>query len=59
MPKPLMEYSNIGKDLKLIGIGDRVEIWGKEAYHKMMQEQVDLTALAEDVMGGLGNENGQ
>lgn len=59
LPKPLMQHSSIGKELKLIGIGDRVEVWGKEAYHEMMREQVDLTALAEDVMGSLGNEDGQ
>lgn len=59
MPKPLMSHAGKSRELKLIGIGDRVEVWGKEAYLSMLREQVDLTALAEDVMGSLGNEDGQ
>ena len=34
---------------------DRVEIWSTTTHEKMLQEKVDLTALAEDVMGSLGN----
>ncbi len=59
MPKVLMDHAGKSRELKLIGIGDRVEIWGKEEYLKMLRERVDLTALAEDVMGSLGNEDGQ
>ncbi|MFT3884881.1 MAG: division/cell wall cluster transcriptional repressor MraZ [Flavobacteriales bacterium] len=58
LPKPLMDDPKTGKDIKLIGLGDRIEVWGKEAYAAMRREKVDLTALAEDVMGSLGNEQG-
>ena len=59
LPKNLMDHAGIGKDIKMFGMVDRVEIWSKEAHAKMLREQVDLTALAEDVMGSLGNANEQ
>jgi MraZ protein len=59
LPKALMDDPKLGKDLKLVGLGDRVEVWGKTGYAAMRREKVDLTALAEDVMGSLGNEEGR
>lgn len=59
LPKALMDEPKLGKDIKLIGLGDRVEVWSKEGYGSMRREKVDLTALAEDVMGSLGNEDRQ
>lgn len=59
LPKTLMEHASIGKDIKMVGMMDRVEIWSKEAHDRMMREKVDLTALAEDVMGSLGNADGE
>ncbi len=55
LPKILMDHAGIGKEVRMVGMMDRVEIWGKEEHVKMMREKVDLTALAEDVMGSLGN----
>ena len=55
LPKVLMDHAGIGKDIKMVGLMDRVEIWSKEEHAKMLREKVDLTALAEDVMGSLGN----
>ena len=59
LPKALMDEPRMGKDLKLVGLGDRIEVWDKAALAGMRREKVDLTALAEDVMGSLGNETGQ
>ncbi len=59
LPKALMDEPRMGKDLKLVGLGDRIEVWDKAALANMRREKVDLTALAEDVMGSLGNETGQ
>lgn len=59
LPKALMDYAGIGKDIKMIGMMDRVEIWSKEGHASMQREKVDLTALAEDVMGSLGNADAQ
>ena len=59
LPRTLADHAGIKNDVVMIGMVDRVEIWSKEKHSKMLREQVDLTALAEDVMGSLGNENGQ
>ncbi len=58
LPKPLMDDPKLGKELKLVCLGDRVEVWGKDGYAAMRREKVDLSALAEEVMGSLGNEDG-
>ncbi|MBK6756031.1 MAG: division/cell wall cluster transcriptional repressor MraZ [Flavobacteriales bacterium] len=58
-PKPLMDHAGIGKDIKLAGLLDRIEVWSKEGHARMLRETVDLTALAEEVMGSPGNTNGQ
>ena len=59
LPKSLADHAGINKDVIMIGMVDRVEIWSKEAHSRMLREKVDLTALAEDVMGSLGNDDGQ
>ncbi|MCB0772240.1 MAG: division/cell wall cluster transcriptional repressor MraZ [Flavobacteriales bacterium] len=56
LPKALMDDPKLGKELKLVGLGDRVEVWSKAGYLQMRREKVDLSALAEEVMGSLGNE---
>ncbi|MDQ3100517.1 MAG: division/cell wall cluster transcriptional repressor MraZ [Bacteroidota bacterium] len=59
LPKSLTDHAGIKNDVVMIGMVDRVEIWSKEKHSKMLRESVDLTALAEDVMGSLGNDDGQ
>lgn len=57
LPKALMDDPKLGKDLKLVCLGDRVEVWSKDGYARMRREKVDLSALAEEVMGSLGNDD--
>jgi MraZ protein len=59
LPKSLMDHASIKNDVVMIGMVDRMEVWAKEKHAQMLREKVDLTALAEDVMGSLGNEHGQ
>jgi MraZ protein len=59
LPYALVNDPKLGKDIKLLGLGDRIEIWDRERYAAMRREGVNLTALAEEVMGSLGNEPGQ
>ncbi|MCB0794188.1 MAG: division/cell wall cluster transcriptional repressor MraZ [Flavobacteriales bacterium] len=59
LPKPLMDHAGIGKDIKLLGVLDHIELWSKEGHARMLSEPVDLTALSEDVMGNLGNSHGE
>jgi MraZ protein len=58
LPKALMDEPKLGKELKLVGLGDRVEVWSKAGYTQMRRQKVDLSALAEEVMGSLGNDDG-
>jgi len=59
LPYALMKDASLGKDIKLLGLGDRIEVWNSKAYADMRREKVDLNSLAEDVMGSLGNDDGK
>ena len=57
MPKRLMEYAGVGNEIVLFAYSNRIELWSKDEYDKLMQEDVDDFAdLAEDVMGSLTAE---
>ncbi|MFQ5335896.1 MAG: division/cell wall cluster transcriptional repressor MraZ [Flavobacteriales bacterium] len=58
MPKNLMRFASIGKEIVLFAYADRIEVWAKDHYEKYMSEtQDDFEALAEAVMGkGPDNE---
>lgn len=53
LPKSLAEYASLDNEVKVVGGGSTVEIWSKEAYEKVMNDEVDLEGLAEDVMGDI------
>lgn len=52
LPKTLLDYAGIDKDIVLFAFGNRIEVWAKAAYDKMMSEEPEnYAALAEQVMG--------
>ncbi len=52
IPKFLLDYAGIGKEVVLFAYGHRIEIWSKEVYDQMMRnEPEDFSSLAEEVMG--------
>lgn len=52
LPKDLMAYAGISKEVVLFAYADRIEMWDKKKYEQMMNEDMDDFAdLAEDVMG--------
>lgn len=54
LPKSLMEYANMGKDLMMFAYHEQIEIWSKEAYQKSLDEEpVDFSQLAAEVFGGV------
>ncbi|MBX2877996.1 MAG: division/cell wall cluster transcriptional repressor MraZ [Saprospiraceae bacterium] len=56
IPKRLLEYSGIEKDLILSAYNGRIEIWAKDEYDTMLdQEPTDFSDLADDVLGKLDN----
>ncbi|MEO1451271.1 MAG: division/cell wall cluster transcriptional repressor MraZ [Bacteroidota bacterium] len=54
IPKRLMDYAGLKKEMILIAQIDRVEIWDKDAYDKWMDsmDEDDMGGMAEDVLGG-------
>lgn len=56
IPKDLVQFSGIKKDVVLAAATDRIELWDKKAYEKFIKENsADFDKLAEDVMGSVGS----
>ena len=50
MPKTLLEHAGIESDVMLLAYNNQVEIWSREAYLRMIdQEPQDFASLAEEV----------
>lgn len=60
IPKDLMIFSNISKDVVLSSAVNIIEIWDKDLYEKAIDDSVvDFADLAEDVMGNINDgDNG-
>jgi len=57
IPKPLMSFATIAKEIVLFAYADRIEIWAKERYEQYMGEtKSDFEELAEEVMGENNND---
>ena len=57
IPKDLLKYAGITKEIVLTSVVNRLEIWDKEAYEKAVDYDPDEFAdLAEEVMGDLDKE---
>lgn len=57
VPSALAEYAGLTKEVKLMGNGDRIEVWSKARYDEMLNEDIDMGALSEEVMGGRESED--
>ena len=54
IPKPLMEYGGLSKEIVLVAQIDKVEIWDKAAYEAWLDSgEFDMEQLAEEVMGDI------
>ncbi len=50
--KKLLEYASIEKEAVLFAYNDRIEIWSKDNYDSVMNEEpIDFSELAEEVLG--------
>ncbi|MBA3898882.1 MAG: division/cell wall cluster transcriptional repressor MraZ [Bacteroidetes bacterium] len=60
IPKKMMEYAGIEKEIVLFAYANRIEVWAKTAYDKLMAEEAgeDFSSLAEEVMGKITNTEG-
>lgn len=54
IPKDLINFAGIGKQIVLASVGNIVEIWDKEKYENAVNDtSVDFGVLAEEVMGSV------
>ncbi|GGC77321.1 transcriptional regulator MraZ [Flavobacterium lutivivi] len=57
VPKDLVGFANLSKDIVLSSAVNIVEVWDKDAYEKSISgEDVDFADLAEDVMGNINDD---
>lgn len=57
LPKRLLEYAGVGKTVVLSAYNGRVEMWNKEDYDNLLDDEPDdFSDLADDVLGGTGRE---
>lgn len=54
IPKDLVGFGSISKDIVLASAGTHIEIWDKASYeNKLSNPETDIATLAEEVMGSL------
>jgi MraZ protein len=57
IPKDLMTFSQISKDIVLSSAVNIVEIWDKDLYEKSIAgDDIDFADLAEEVMGNINDD---
>lgn len=57
LPKQLMLYAGIDKEIVLFAFSNRIEIWSKDTYDSLqVNEPEDFSILAEEVMGKQNNK---
>ena len=58
LPRRIMEYAGIEKELVLFAYLNKIEVWAKEKYDGLISsEPDDFSRLAEDVMGKILNKD--
>ncbi len=52
LPKMLLDYASIDREIILFAYSDRIEVWDKKTYRELLSnEPADFAQLAEKVMG--------
>jgi MraZ protein len=58
LPKQLIEYAGINKEVVLFAFSNRIEIWARGSYNTLLtDEPEDFSTLAEEVMGKNDNRD--
>lgn len=50
IPKRLLDVAEINKEIVLSGQDSKIEIWSKEAYDSLIEDENEFAALAEEIM---------
>ena len=54
IPEKLRSYAGLGKDVTVVGVADRVEIWNPESWETLAAEGDDYYADIEEALSGEG-----
>jgi MraZ protein len=54
IPQPLREYAALGKDVVVVGVADRVEIWDTESWSALSGEADELYSGIEEALSEEG-----
>lgn len=58
LPRPLLKYAGITRELVLFAYSDYIEIWDKDTYERLLSDEPeDFARLAEQVMGDNHNKS--
>ena len=53
IPKSMLQYANLDKEIVVVGMGNRMEIWNPEEYKKfLIKDPQELSELAEKHLTG-------
>lgn len=57
LPKRMLEYASVEKEVVLFAYSNRIEVWDKSTYEGLLTDEPDdFATLAEEVMGNAGNK---
>lgn len=56
IPKRLLELVNINKEVYLLGLDNKIEIWAKEIYEQVEHSEDEFADLAQELLGGTDDE---
>jgi MraZ protein len=51
LPKRLVDYAKIDKEIVLAGQNGKIELWAKENYQQLFDADIDYASLASEVLG--------
>ena len=51
LPQNLREYAGLGKDVAVVGVGDRIEVWQPETWRELGEEADDLYSEIDEALG--------
>lgn len=54
LPPTLRAYAGLDRDVVVLGVGDRVEIWDAETWHRVESENDEIYAETETALGEEG-----
>ncbi|TLX77453.1 division/cell wall cluster transcriptional repressor MraZ [Labilibacter sediminis] len=55
VPKRLMEKIGLPKEIVLVGVDQKIELWHKSVYESEEMSESDLALMAENILGGVIN----